>query len=279
MDTLKSLDVFRQVVELGSFVKAAEYLNISTAMASKHIKHLEDSVQAKLLNRSSRAVSLTEAGTLYYQQISEALDTLNNASLSLQEGVNVARGRLKITAPVWFSHHFIVEKLAKFQEDNPCVQLSLNLNDQHVDLVSGGYDLALRVTQNPPEHLIARKLSDVLFYWVASPTYLEKFGTPETLADLKEHKGIAANFINRGLIESVYNDSNNTLAILQMALQGMGVTVSPAWLVDEEVKSGRLVRIVPHESFTTTLYAIYPERKFLSQKTRAFIDHMLVQFK
>lgn len=278
MDTLKSLHVFRQVVELGSFVKASENLNISTAMASKHVKHLEETVQVKLLNRSSRSLSLTEAGTIYYQQAIEALDTLANAGSMVQQGSSLARGRLKISAPVWFSHHTFIEKLAQFQERFPHIQLSFNLNDHYTDLVAGGYDLALRVTNNPPEHLIARQLTNIPFYWVASPSYLNKYGVPTSINDLAEHHGISANFLNNNPAHQSYNDSNNTQAIHEMALQGMGVTLTPGWLADEEIKSGRLVHILSEEDLSSNLYAIYPDRKFLSNKIRVFIDFMVESF-
>ncbi|MBV8883562.1 MAG: LysR family transcriptional regulator, partial [Chroococcidiopsidaceae cyanobacterium CP_BM_RX_35] len=140
MDTLTSIKVLRQVVESGSFVAAAERLNLSTAMISKHVMHLERNLGVRLLNRTSRHLSLTEAGTLYYEHCREMLDNLDMVEASVRQSAVVARGVLKISAPVWFANPLFTKTLAEYRSRYPDVLLDLNLNDRVVDLVEEGFD-------------------------------------------------------------------------------------------------------------------------------------------
>ena len=158
MDTLFSLKVFRQVVQSGSFTRAAEQLDISTAMASKHVSHLENSIKAKLLHRNSRNLHLTEAGEEYYRQCSYALDTLDTAAQKAAGGADTPQGMLRVTMPLWFAGNLISNWLAEYRERYPEVMLDLVLDNRHVDLIAEGFDLALRVSKTLSPSLSSNRL-------------------------------------------------------------------------------------------------------------------------
>lgn len=277
MDSLQSIRVFVQVVRLGSFTAAADFLNISTAMASKHINSLEQRVQAKLLNRTSRKLSLTELGEHYYQQCLIALDTLDNAQLEVQQGTISPKGTLKITIPLICCTPYFARLLKEFRERYNDIQLSIYLENKHTNLVADGFDLALRATNTLEPGLIAKPLTKVKFKLVASPSYIRQYGKPESYQDLKNHYGIMPNYTQLHMPMKVIADSNNTLMTRELALAGMGIAYLPDWLTDEYIESGKLVNIIRNnEDFLEpTIYAVYANRKFLSAKVRTFIDFLV----
>lgn len=275
MDTLQSIWAFRYVVELGSFTKAAEMMNISTAMASKHIHHLEQYLQSKLLNRSSRRLSLTPAGEQYYQRCVSALNMLDDASKAAQEGTLKPRGLLRITAPAWCATPYFARLLAQYCRHYPEVQLQLSLDSRHTDLVAEGIDLALRVTSHPEPNLIVKPLTFVDFYWVASPDYVQQHGMPHSVADLSEHFGLLPTYVNISLPMHTVASSNNALMLYQFALNGMGMAYLPEWVIKDDVATGRLVKILPGQTAGGhTLYAAYMNREFLGAKVRSLIDFL-----
>lgn len=279
MDTLQSMWVFRYVVELGSFTKAAEFMDISTAMASKHLHHLEKNIQAKLLNRTSRRISLTEAGQEYYHRCVEALDTLTEAKRIAQAGTVKPQGLLKITAPNWCASRQFGEILSEYRQQFPEVSLSINLDSRRTDLVAEGIDLALRVTNNPEPNLIVKPITRIDFLWVASPKYLQKYGMPHTVADLKQHYGLLPQYVHLDLPLIPACTSNSALLIHKMALNHMGLAYLPEWMVREDIQQKRL-EIIEHIACpeSHTLYAAYMNREFLSAKVRSFIDFLAEKF-
>lgn len=275
MDTLRSLHIFRLIVELGSFTRAAEHLNISLAMASKHIRHLEQQLQAKLLHRNSRKISLTEIGQQYYQQSTQALDILKEAAIQAEQGTITPQGCLKITVPIWCATEAMAHLLAAYQTRYPQIKLSLYLENQHSNLAEQGFDLALRATNTPEAHWIAKPLAQIPFYWVASPHYLQQHSTPKNVADLSQHLGITPNYTDIHSPMHHVADSNNTLMIRQMILANMGIGLLPSMLVAEDLAQGHLQQLLPEEpQIHHTLYAIYANRSYLSAKVRTFIDFL-----
>ena len=274
MDTLKSMMVFRAVVEQGSFTKAADHLNMSVAMTSKHLHHLEQYIQAKLLNRNNRRQSLTEIGQSYYAECCHALDTLATARTVAQQGTVMPQGRLRIIAPLWFATPYFARLLAEFQALYPQIQLSLDLENRFTDLIAQGYDLALRVVGTPQENLIVKPLTEIPFYYVASPAYLAQHGTPSSEAELATHQGVLPNYTNLDLPLLTNHDSNNTLMLAEMIKAGMGLGALPKWLVDDAVARGELVQLFPLDKPSPMLYAAYMDRAFLSVKIRCFIDFL-----
>jgi DNA-binding transcriptional LysR family regulator len=288
MDTLVSMKVFRQVVDSGSFVAAAERLDMSTAMASKHVMHLERRLSARLLNRSSRHLSLTDAGTVYYDQCRELLDNLEETEAAVGHAAVAPRGVLKVTAPVWFGNARFTRLLADYRVRYPDVTLDMNLNDRIVDLVEEGFDVALRVTAKPSPALFARRLMSMRFALVAAPAYLADHDRPQVPRDLTTHATIGYAYSPSGdqwefegprggvsvrIVPAMR--SNNTMLTYQMVLAGMGVSALPPWLIHDDVQAGRLVTLLPDYALpAAALYAVYTSRRFLAPKLRTFVDFL-----
>ncbi|MDO4640389.1 MAG: LysR family transcriptional regulator [Neisseria sp.] len=285
MDTLLSMKVFCQVVQSGSFTRAAEHLDISLPMASKHVSHLESSIQARLLYRNKRNLKLTEQGERYYQDCLLALDILEQAANQAGAGTSQPRGLLRLTAPVWFSNPVFAGWLAEYQARYPEVELMLTLTNRSVDLNSDGEDLALRMTNQLAENVIAKPLASLSFYLVAAPAYLEKHGMPQTPADLPKHNGILPNYTDilqtpltlNGHTETLNlkakTRTNNTLMTYHMTKAGAGIGFLPEWLIQEDLQNRQLIRLLDNYQIPKiSLYAVYTSRDFLSAKVRSFID-------
>ncbi len=290
MDTYTSLRVFCLVAEQKSFSAAARRLDLSPAMASKHVMHLEDRLGIRLLNRTSRKVSLTEPGTLYFNQVKQALDGLDEIEAAISNVTVVPRGVVRLSAPVWFASPHFAEILADYHQRYPDVSFDVDLSGRIVNLVDEGFDLALRATS--PDRLdsglIARPLAKVDFELVAAPAYLNRTGRPVRLADLNGHNllqyggmplGSGLTFDGPDGRETVTfritMQSENETMLQQAALQGMGLVFLPAWMARSDVAQGRLEPVLPDLArFGTTLHAVYPTRKYLSAKVRTFIDFL-----
>lgn len=287
MDTLKSIEVFHQVVQQGSFTKAAQALDISVAMASKHLTHLESTLGAKLLQRNSRSIHLTEAGARYHAASTHALDVLNNAKQQASGMATTPQGELKITMPRWFANAKVAGYLAEFGRLYPNIVLNLSLSNQLVDLVAEGFDLALRLTHEPKPSLIARPLGRMSFYLMASKDYLARHGTPTTPDELNTHHGVLPTYVKMseltvrhrhdGSKHSIHPKavilSNDTPMNAELIRAGMGVGYLPSWVAEEYRAQGEVVRLLEdYDILSVPLYAVYVDRAFLSAKVRAFID-------
>ncbi|WP_298333031.1 LysR family transcriptional regulator [Asticcacaulis sp.] len=289
MDTLVSVQVFAAVAETRSFTAAANRLGLSTAMTSKHIKHLEVKVGARLLNRTSRNVSLTEAGTIYLESIRILVEGLEEAEARISQTSIKPSGRLKLSAPVWMATPQFAHIIRSFHDQCPDVVLELDLSARMVNLVEEGFDLAIRAANSLEPGLIGRKLGDVSFRLVAAPAFLEKHGRPQTLADLKGAPYLAYTQVARdgnvrlptptGSIDIGFKPvllSGNENLLMFAACQGMGFSLMPAWLVDEQVQSGNLEHVLPDLAKPVApLYAVYPDRSYLPAKVRHFLDFLV----
>ena len=288
MDRLTSLRVFREVVESGSFVAAAERLAISAPMASKHVAQLEKSLGARLLHRSSRHLSLTEAGQAWYEQSRRALDLLDAAEDAIGQKDDTPRGQLKVSAPVWCANARFAEVLAGYRERCPEVLVDLHLENRKVDLAADGYDLALRATQEPSPALIARPLCRQQFHLVAAPACIARGGLPAVPADLARLDAIVPSYVSiEGLalkgpdgrqaplrLAPVLRSDDTTLT-LHAVRAGIGMSFLPEWLVDEDIAAGRLLRLVPdYAAPPVTLFAVYTSRQYMAPKLRSFIDFL-----
>ncbi|MRN37908.1 LysR family transcriptional regulator [Neisseria sp. N95_16] len=287
MDTLFSLKVFRHVVQDGSFTRAAEQLNISTAMASKHVSHLENTIQAKLLHRNSRNLHLTEAGEEYYRQCSYALDTLDTAAQKAAGGTDKPQGMLRVTMPLWFASSLLSGWLVEYRERYPEVTLDLVLDNRHVDLIAEGFDLALRVSKTPSPSLIVKPLAVIQFVLVASPEYIRRHGKPATLEEVMQHQAILPSYTNQRTVEITHTTSgeksmlslkpvmltDNTLMVRELVKTGGGIGYQPLMVVQKDLEDGTLVRLLPEYTMVNEqLNAAYVDRAFLSAKVRSFID-------
>ena len=282
MDTLLSMKVFCQVVHSGSFTRAAEQLDISVPMASKHVAHLEKSVNARLLYRNNRRLSLTEQGEAYYRDCLSALDILEQAAARAAGSTARVQGRLRVSIPV--SAGWITE----YRRRSPDVSLHLTLTNHSVNLDGDGEDVALRLSKQPAENLIARALAEIDFHLVAAPAYLAEHGTPAAPQDLAQYQAILPSYTDvsaltlqgRGESHNIELQaaihSNNTQMLYQLVCAGAGIGYLPEWLLRADLQTGRLRRLLPeYRTAPVPFYAVYTQRKLLSAKVRSFIDFMV----
>ncbi|MGG1947869.1 LysR family transcriptional regulator [Trinickia sp. NRRL B-1857] len=282
--------VFRLAVEAKSFAAAARRLDMSPAMASKHVMHLERRLGTLLLNRTSRHLSLTESGATYFDHVRQLLDELDDVEAAVGQSTAAPHGTLKVSAPVWMANPNFVGVLNDYRTRYPDVRLDVDLSGRFVNLVEEGFDLALRVT-NPLSlgpALIARPIAPVTFHLVASPGYLRKAGVPTTAEALSTHTMLgysmfpANNAVEvegpRGVealkFESVLQTNNESLLRLA-ALEGMGLAFLPHALIARDIEAGTLTAVLTdYRFFGTKLYGVYRHRQYLSPKVRTFIDFL-----
>lgn len=288
MDTLLSLRVFAAVAEHKSFSLVAERMNLSAAMTSKHVQHVEARVGARLLNRNSRNVSITEAGANYLATVRPLLEGLEEAEAQLSETSTGASGTLKVSMPVWMANTGFARLALAYHRHNPNVVLDLDLSGRKINLVEEGVDLALRVSTTLDESLIARKLASIAFRLVASPEFLDNHGRPEKLEDLNGAPFLVYNHVAAGGVirygvgkdvreikfKPVLLSGNETL-IHQAARVGMGFAVLPQLLASDDISEGLLEPVLPGVACPEVpLYAIYPDRSYLPAKVRSFLDFL-----
>jgi DNA-binding transcriptional LysR family regulator len=288
MDTLLSIKVFRQVVESGSFVGAAERLNLSTAMASKHLMHLEKHLGTRLLNRSSRSSSLTESGKLFFERCKVILEEMAEAELAIGSMTGVPRGTLRVSAPSWAATRAMADVLGTYRQLYPQVVVDISFEDQFVDLVADGYDLALRSTADQlPAGLIARPLRMMPFMIAASKEYLKRHGAPQSPEDLANHDCIMIGNGHswpltgpNGNIEAparvVLRFGSMSIAVAHAVAAGIGLAALPVLTLEDATFKDSLSPVLtkyplkhPH------MYAVYVSRQHLPLKIRTFVDHLV----
>ena len=290
MDTLTSMRVFRLAVELKSFAAAARRLDISPAMASKHVMHLERRLGSLLLNRTSRHLSLTESGATYFEHVRQLLDELDDVEAAVSESTAAPHGTLKVSMPVWMANPDFVGLLNDYRKRYPDVVLDVDLSGRFVNLVEEGFDLALRVT-NPLSlgpALIARPIAPVTFHLVASPAYLRKAGAPLNAQAVASHVVLGYSMLpvnNTIEVEGPRGaealkfapalQTNNETLLRLAALEGMGLAFLPRVLIARDLEAGALEVVLPdYRFFGTKLYGVYRHRKYLSPKVRTFLDFL-----
>lgn len=277
------------VVDLGSFTKAAERLGIPKSTVSRRIASLEDDLGIRLLHRSTRKVTPTEAGRALYARASRAIAELEDAIRAVEDLGDVPRGELRVTAPVDFGVAVLAELSKEFLETYPEVSLTLELTNRMVDLVGEGFDAALRFGTLADSSLVARKLTSSKLGFYASPEYLERAGTPTTLDDLERHelmvfRGLSANGVIQvhtpdGIVAYKFEGrlACNDFAFLRRAvLASYGIALIPLLIIDERECGGRLVRVLPdHHVPSGELHFVYPSARHLSANVRAFRDFLV----
>lgn len=290
MDRLTALAVFRQVVERGSFAAAARHLKLSAAAVSKNIGELEAHLAVRLLNRTTRSMSLTEAGQRYYEQVSRILDDLQQADSSLGELQATPSGTLRVSAPMSFSLVCLADAIPRFLARYPELTLDLQLDDRRVDMIAEGFDLAVRGSDRLEDSsLVARPLLTLRHVLCAAPQYLRRHGTPQVPEDLQALEcvqfslsGHAREWVfQRG--EQVRRldvcgrySVNSSLALCAALRAGHGISLVPEIYVRDDLAQGRLQPLLEDwQMMQTQLYAIYPSRRQLQAKVRVFIDFLL----
>jgi len=292
MDIIASMRVFTTVVSTGSFAGAAEKLGLSRGMATRHVAQLEERLGLRLLNRTTRKLSLTEAGADYHERALQIMALMDEAESAAEERAGSPRGTLRVATSVGLGVLGMGRIIAAFLTKYPELKVDLVLSDRVVDLVEEGFDLAIRMGPKVDPGLIARKISDVALIVCASPAYLQRRGIPTLPRDLSSHDCLTYAystqetewpFAQDGVEEKVRVAgnfrANNGNVLTNAAIEGLGIVRQPRYLVADALDQGRLVRVLPAwDAGSHTVNAVYPSRQFLPTKVRALIDFMVQQF-
>lgn len=291
MDRFASMAVFAKVAETGSFTAAADALKISGQMVGKHIRMLEEHLGIRLLNRTTRQQSLTDAGKDFLERTRIVLAELEAAEALAADSWARPRGELRVNAPVTFGAYSLAPLLPVYMAENPEVTIRLTLNDRVVDLVDEGYDCVFRTGPLMDSTLIARGLRPLELIACAAPTYLKANGTPRQPSELSEHEclGFAGAAIedrwefsgkDRKIAVRVKSrfSANSGQALKQAALAGLGIIFQAAELTQEDIKAGRLVRVLPKWRSTRPMHILFAPDRRVTPKLRSFIEFAAARF-
>lgn len=293
MDRIDALRLFATVAELESFTKAADRQGLTPGAASKQISALEDRMQARLLERTTRSVRLTDAGRALLDRVRPWLSEYEAIENGLVADQAAAAGVLRVSAPVDFGAERLIEPVTAFMERWPSVEVRLELADRMVDLVDEGYDVAVRIGALTDSSLIAKRLADAPMTVVASPAYLQAAGMPAHPSELSRHDCIvdrnkpAPNLwrFHRGdeSVEAKINGRmslNGARAAVAAACAGAGIACPPAWSATHALQAGKVVRVLDDWSpDERELWALFPSNRYLAHRVRLFVDHLAVWFK
>ena len=287
MDRLTSLEVFSKVVDSGGFSAAGRRLNMSTTMVSNHVQALEDRLGARLLNRTTRKVSLTEVGRAYYDRCIQILADIEQADDVAGALQSTPRGTLRVYTATHIVQ-FVAPVITEFLAAYPDVKVDLSMGERTIDLIEEGFDVAIRLTPPPDSSLIVRSLATWRHVLCCSQAYIEKLGRPEQLSELAERNCLRHvnypydewRFVDRkGVPASVRVSgrliTNSGETLRRAALEGVGIVLAPGFLLHDDLESGRLVRLLPeYRPVEFSMNAVYPHRHYLSAKVRTFIDRL-----
>jgi DNA-binding transcriptional LysR family regulator len=292
MDRITGLSVFTKVVESSSFAAAARHFGLSPAMVSKHVVALEERLGARLLNRTTRRVSPTEIGRVFYERATRILAEIDDAEQEAGALQATPRGLLRVNGPLSFGIRQLGPAIADYLGACPEVEIDVTLNDRVTDLVEEGFDLAIRIGRLADSSLIARRIAPCLIVACASPAYLAKRGAPKRPGDLAEHDCLGYSyaalrnewrFAGPDGVESVRVagrlNANNGDILRLAALRGEGIVLQPSFLVGDDLATGSLVPILPgYTPDALVIQAVYPHSRHLSVKVRSFVDFLVARF-
>jgi DNA-binding transcriptional LysR family regulator len=292
MDLLSGMTVFARVVEADSFARAAAALGLSRSAVSKQVAWLEDQLGARLLNRTTRRLSLTEVGRAYYDRCARILEEVEEASQAVASLHAAPRGTLRVNAPMSFGQRHVGPAVADFLARWPELKIDLSLTDRRVEVVEEGYDVVVRIMAMADSSLIARRIATTCRIACASPAYLARHGTPATPEDLAGHACLEyANLPASG--EWVFQRggathrvkiagplrADNGDALRSAALAGLGVVQMPTFIIEEDLAAGRLVPVLAdYAADGLPVWAVYPHNRHLSTKVRMFVDFLAERF-
>jgi DNA-binding transcriptional LysR family regulator len=293
MDKLSFMRAYCRIVERGSFAKAADDLQVSPALLSRDLKQLEHSLGCALLARTTRRMSLTEHGRVYYQEARRILADVERSEEAVRQAAAQVRGRLSINAPHSFGVTVLASLLPVFLERHPEVELTLSFDDRVVDMIEGGYDLTIRIRAVLPDSgLIAREIAQVEQALFASPAHLAQHGTPKATHDLTSHPAIGYLHADNAMAWTLEGPEGvvivphqarlqvgSSLVLRDLLIAGHGVGALPDFLSKPAERDGRLVRVLPqHRLPSRHLYTVTASRHGADAKTLAFIDHLQTAF-
>lgn len=282
MNQLEHLMAFVKVAELGSYTRAAGALDLSRTRVSRQVMALEASLGARLIQRTTRRLHLTEAGERYLVRAQGILLSLEEAAAEVGSGTNTVSGRLRINGPMSFGTRYLSPLVAQFMQTHPKLEVRLDLNDRRVDLLEEGYDVAIRIGNLPDSSLVARRLTRCQMLFCASPGYLAQHGTPERIEELSSHRCLryrsGQNSGDWRVGDRTFSisgplESNNGDMLTHAAEAGLGIAQQPSFLVTDSIASGRLVPILQDlPPSLLEIHALYPARHYLPAKVERFIE-------
>lgn len=293
MDRLTSLGVFVAAVEEGSFAAAARRFGLSPAMAGKHVSAIEADLNARLLQRTTRRLSLTDAGQTYYERCKRILEAFDEANREAGDSQGTAHGVLRVAAPVTFGAMHLGDVVARYLEDHPHVNVEVLLGDRYVDLMDAGVDVAIRIGRLTDPRLVTRRLAPCRMVVCASPAYLERHGAPRKPEDLRLAQRLAfSEAVSSGdwtLLDARNRahvidgpcrmTANNTQMLLAAALSGAGITYGPTFVFGEHLRRGELVALLPgYRAADLAIHAVYPSAQRIPLKVRRFVDYLAGTF-
>ncbi|OLF81516.1 LysR family transcriptional regulator [Maricaulis sp. W15] len=292
MDRIDALRLFCSVAELGSFTKAADREGMTPGAASKQITALEERLQARLFERTTRSVRLTDAGDALLDRVRPWLDEYDGLEQGVADARSAPAGVLRVSAPVDFGARRLMPIITQFMTDWPGVEIRLSLADRMVDLVNEGFDVGVRIGNLPDSALIAKQLAPACMSVVASPAYLARAGTPQHPSELAGHEMV----IDRNkpapqMLKFLQGEDevdvrihgrlslNGAVAAVTAAEAGVGIACSPRWAAERAIAEGRVVEILTDwESENRFLWAVFPSNRYLAHRVRLFVDFLALQF-
>jgi len=295
VDRLAGMAVFAKVSETKSFSEAARRLGLSKSAVSKHITRLERDLKARLINRTTRRLSLTEVGSAFYEHCARMVAEAEAADLVVSRLHATPSGVLKLTVPSAFGHLQIAPGISALLTRYPEMAVQMAMNDRPVDLAEEGFDIAIRVTQEPPQNVVARKLTTIRWVTCAAPEYFARHGVPRTPRDLQAHNCLFYSFLESSIewrFRSPRGDAtvraagnftaNNSEALREAAVRGLGIALLPTFTAAGDLREGRLTSVLEdydvEGAVANDVYALYLPTRYISPKIRAFIDFFVEYF-
>ncbi|MBA5761022.1 LysR family transcriptional regulator [Vibrio sp. 404] len=287
MANWEGVSEFVAVAETNSFTGAAKKLHTSVAQISRRVAALEERLAVKLLNRTTRKVTLTEAGLVYFEQCKLLVEGLELAELAVTQLQAVPKGKIKITAPVTYGEIHVAPLLNEFLLLYPQIDLELDLTNQTVDLIEAGYDVAIRLGRLRDSSLVAKRLASRQLYVCASPDYIVKYGAPHSLSELSHHQCLVSSMAHwrfrhkkseKSVRVSGRIQCNSGFALLDAAKRGLGLIQLPDYYVQTALDNGELVEVLKEfRDEREGIWALYPQNRNLSPKVRLLIDYLAEQ--
>lgn len=292
MGQLEEMQIFIRIVESGGIGKAAEQLNLAKSAVSRRLADLESRLACKLIQRTTRTSSLTEAGKVYYERALKVVESVEEMNSAIHRDEQQLSGTLRVAVPLSFGLAHLTSAFDAFAKMHPNLVLKIDFSDREVDMVEEGFDLAFRIGELKDASIQARKIVPIRFVLCASPDYLQQCGEPQTPEDLKSHKVLNYTGDRNGVWHLTDSDgyahpvqasgqihANNGDFLRQMAVSGHGVIFSPTFIVWQSLRQGELVPVLKEYQLPFIhAYAVYPQNRYLSHKARVFIDFLVAHF-
>lgn len=296
MSSFDSMQTFVAVVRLRNFTAAAESLGVTPSAVSKQISGLEERLGVRLLNRTTRSVSPTEAGTMFYQHCESILESINEAEKLVTDFDVAPRGKLRITAMSNFGRRELARILNDFAKDYPDISFDLHISDRPIDIVQDGFDFAIRIGTQEDSRLIAKPIAHQEIVICATPDYLKEWGTPKSLEDLHNHRILVvanAEYARTTWLRQFEKENNFSFASIERMLSvndidlvheaciaGMGISALPTYIAEPHIQNGELVHLFPETEIPVrTIKIVFPQNRYLANKSRAFIDFITEFYK